>query len=705
MLLTPQHRLFVAALLTALAAVTAIQLALRAPMLDLLLVSDNGSGLLVAKIGPGSANRQQLSPGARVTEIGGVEVGSGLRIEEPDQLGSWDEYNGFLEAMEKLSGGLSDHRIEARVDGRSVMLTARQRLITDLPPMFWFQISVGVLAFLIAAGVYAFRPTAPGAAHFALAGLAIMISVAAASVYSTRELILSGELIRQLSRVNEFGAVFFTGALVALMGEYPKTIITRVPLAIVSYSGALLIWVGFALQRYPEPGTVYAGILLFFSATFLLAFLQWRRTIGSPVERAALKWYLLSIYIGTGLFATVILFPVAMGTEPVASQGMMFVVFLFMFVGIAFGITRYRLFELDRWWLAAWSWFLGGVLVVAIDLLLLSVLGLNQGTSLALSLALVGWVWFPARQWILARLRRESSDSSRLVHRLVRILFGAETPGRLAEMWQKHLMDEWGALELQVREGKLDHPYVGEDAQMMAVPGLLGDKHLVLLHPQRGNRLFNRRDLDDATLLHTLACQARDGLLARQKALEEKQRIFGDLHDDVGSKLLSLLYRAQDEDSGELARSALQDLRDVVSQPDEGELSLTDALADWRAEAQERLDLSGIRLEWRQSPVERMLPVFHLRHLGRVLREALNNVIKHSGATKVSIEISLEDEILHLAIADNGIGGEPGVWKEGRGLSSIRHRLNKLGGQGRWRQNDGGGCMLELSLPVGGLTE
>ncbi|WP_428610667.1 ATP-binding protein [Sedimenticola sp.] len=701
MKLTPQHRLFFAAILAAAVVAATVHLSLYAPVFDLVMTPHAQGGLIITRVAPGSLNARQVSQGGRLTRLGGIEMDGTLLIEEPDQLGTWESYNRFLDALGQLNAAVDQGTVSAEIDGEPVTLSARPRTIGDLPSMFWVQLAVGVLGFLIAAGVYAFRPRDRGAAHFAVTGLGLLLSATAATVYSTRELVMDGETVRLLSAVNWFGTLTFTAALVALLWEYPRTLGHRFPVPTIVYGAALLSWIGFVRQLFPDPGSVYLTILCLFSITFLFAWLQWRKTAAHPVERAALKWYLLSIYLGTGLFAAVILLPLALGTEPVASQGVMFVVFLLMFVGIALGITRYRLFDLDRWWLTAWIWFFGGLVVIGVDALLLWALGLTQGTSLALSLALVGWIYFPARQWLFSHLHRGGDERGRQIHRLIQELFSAEEVGQLAELWHKYLAREWDVLDLQIEPGSLSAPRIGNDAQTLAVPHLFGEQHLVLHHPHRGSRLFTRRDSEAATLLHQLARQALDGLSARHEAIEERRRIFGDLHDDVGSKLLSLLYRAKDPASGELARSALADLRDVVSQSDEGVLPLTDALADWRAEAQERLDDAGILLQWEQT-VATDLPVstFRLRHTACILREALNNVIKHAGGTTVTVRITETAGRLHLAIMDDGVGSDPETWREGRGMLNIRHRLNKLGGSVQWRRHAQAGCTLEVTVPL-----
>ena len=698
---TPQLRLSLAALIAVVIWVIAIQLALRAPMLDVSFSANQQGELIIASVASDSASAQSLAVGDKISHLNQIEVDGSLAIEEPDQLGPWSSYNGLLDTLTRLDAVSRNGPIQLVSEGRTINLETRSRHINDLPFMFWFQLVVGALAFFISAGVYAFRPQENGAKHFAFAGLSIFTSSSMAAIYSTRELIFNGELLHILSAINELGANLFTAALVALLWVYPKPIYNSMLTTALFYIVALISAAAFAFQYFADTSGVYTTILALFSISFLFAILQWRKTSSSPVERAALKWYLLSIYLGTGLFAAAILLPASLGIEPPASQGLMFAVFLFMFVGIALGITRYRLFDLDRWWLTAWSWFFGGLMLIGLDAILVSVVGLNQSTSLALSLALAGWVYFPARQWLYGILRRRKGERSRQISRLVQNLFSAEELEQMAMLWRQHLAQEWEVLESSIEQGRLGEPRIGKDAQSLSVPDLIEGQHLVLYYPFHGSRLFTSRDQLTAALLYKIADQAMQGLIERLKALEERRRIFGDLHDDVGSKLLSLLYRSKDPANRELARSALEDLRDVVSQPDEGILPLLDMLADLRAESQDRLDGAGIELHWQQAefkPV--MISVFRIRHITRVLRESINNVIKHADAQKVEIRIELIDGQLNLSIEDDGCATDPAQWTIGRGVSSIKHRLQKIGGEGKWRSAQDGGCIIEIILPL-----
>ena len=195
--------------------------------------------------------------------------------------------------------------------------------------------------------------------------------------------------------------------------------------------------------------------------------------------------------------------------------------------------------------------------------------------------------------------------------------------------------------------------------------------------------------------------EQRRELEREQAATEERQRIYSDLHDDLGAKLLSLVYRADRESTADLARSALQDLRDVVSRTDETRFSLGALLSDWRSEAQQRLDLAGVQLQWRQ-PDDALLEQSSSSelafHLGRVLREAVSNILKHAQASEADISVEIDAALLRITIRDNGRGCLGA--QAGRGISNMHKRIADLHGDLRGPESQPQGCRIIIELPL-----
>lgn len=180
----------------------------------------------------------------------------------------------------------------------------------------------------------------------------------------------------------------------------------------------------------------------------------------------------------------------------------------------------------------------------------------------------------------------------------------------------------------------------------------------------------------------------------------ERERIYSDLHDDVGAKLLDLIYRAESPENAALARSALKDLREVVSRARGEPASLLEALSEMEAEARTRLGAAEISLNWRQDHdiAERRLDSAQHLHLFRIVREAISNVIRHAHAHALSVRLAVVAQILRIEIKDDGVGlADDG---DGRGKSNMRKRADELAGHITWRDGTLGGTRVLLSLPL-----
>lgn len=184
--------------------------------------------------------------------------------------------------------------------------------------------------------------------------------------------------------------------------------------------------------------------------------------------------------------------------------------------------------------------------------------------------------------------------------------------------------------------------------------------------------------------------------------VEERERIYRDLHDDVGAKLLSLVFRAGKPEDADLARSALRDLRDVVSRTGASSYQLEDVIADWRVECDQRLTEAGIALDWQVDGALEGLSLSQPQalNLGRILREAISNVIHHAGARNVGVSIAVADRQLRLEVRDDGRGLPAKLRPGGRGLRNMESRAARLGGVLSRENAEPSGCIVNLALPL-----
>jgi len=104
---------------------------------------------------------------------------------------------------------------------------------------------------------------------------------------------------------------------------------------------------------------------------------------------------------------------------------------------------------------------------------------------------------------------------------------------------------------------------------------------------------------------------------------------------------------------------------------------------------------------------EREVPP-HRRHgLLLAVKEALHNIIKHAGATRVEVQCSMDSGAFVVRVADDGCGFDPQASRtaarrrQGSGLENMRRRLAELGGEWCLESRVGGGTQVVFRMPLG----
>jgi signal transduction histidine kinase len=185
----------------------------------------------------------------------------------------------------------------------------------------------------------------------------------------------------------------------------------------------------------------------------------------------------------------------------------------------------------------------------------------------------------------------------------------------------------------------------------------------------------------------------------------ERKRIAADLHDDLGAKLLTIVHTSESDRISSLAREALEEMRLSVRGLTGKPVRLVDALGDWRAEFVSRLGQANIGAQW-QSPADELpqtLPARAYVQTTRILREAVSNIIKHSGASHCTVRSSVGERDFGLLVQDNGRGIPmelDGKLDRGHGMSSMKHRAKQLQGQCLVESGPGYGTVIRLTLPL-----
>ncbi len=194
-------------------------------------------------------------------------------------------------------------------------------------------------------------------------------------------------------------------------------------------------------------------------------------------------------------------------------------------------------------------------------------------------------------------------------------------------------------------------------------------------------------------------------LRVEQVTEKERKRIAADLHDDLGAKLLTIVHTSESERISTLAREALEEMRLSVRGLTGKPMRLADALADWRAETVLRLGQANIEADWRSpaEEIEHLLPARGFVQTTRILREAVSNIIKHSGASHCKVRCAISERQFGLTVQDNGKGIPmelDGKLDRGHGMSSMKHRAKQMQGQCLVESGPGYGTVIRLTLPL-----
>jgi signal transduction histidine kinase len=194
----------------------------------------------------------------------------------------------------------------------------------------------------------------------------------------------------------------------------------------------------------------------------------------------------------------------------------------------------------------------------------------------------------------------------------------------------------------------------------------------------------------------------------RQMLSQERQRLMQDMHDGLGSSLVSALRvvergRLQDIQVAEVLKSCIDDLKLAIDSMEPVEADLLLLLATLRFRLGSRLESTGITLRWEISDVPTLdwLDPRNALHILRILQEAFANILKHAQASEIRVTTAAGDGWVYVDIADNGRGFavEKALGNGGKGLSNQLRRAQAIGGDVAF-ESSAAGTRLTLRLPV-----
>jgi NarL family two-component system sensor histidine kinase LiaS len=199
--------------------------------------------------------------------------------------------------------------------------------------------------------------------------------------------------------------------------------------------------------------------------------------------------------------------------------------------------------------------------------------------------------------------------------------------------------------------------------------------------------------------------------------LKERQRLASDLHDSVSQVIFSLCITAESQarmiEKGDYVQvKALSEIIRLSAANVHAEMSLlmlelrpmslsTSTLADLLKQL-----VIGTLGRYTSVEIETIiektptLAIEPKNAIFRILQEALNNVVKHAGAGKVTVKLLSQDDTIHLTIEDDGHGFDPETQAPGIGLHIMRERATKIGSELKIKSSKDKGTCITLTYQI-----
>lgn len=198
---------------------------------------------------------------------------------------------------------------------------------------------------------------------------------------------------------------------------------------------------------------------------------------------------------------------------------------------------------------------------------------------------------------------------------------------------------------------------------------------------------------------------------------QEQRRLAAWLHDEIGQNLalLKILFdrmgertphkRGQSEQIADLLASTIKEIREhttQISPPLLQKLGLVPSISKLANDLGQAHGFSAVIEEHRPLPI---LPMPLRSTLFSIIKELLVNIVKHAGASLVSVAFDLDGDSMTIIIRDNGAGFdverlESAVHQNSFGLFHVRQRIGLLGGTFRMESAAGQGSSCLLRIPL-----
>lgn len=204
----------------------------------------------------------------------------------------------------------------------------------------------------------------------------------------------------------------------------------------------------------------------------------------------------------------------------------------------------------------------------------------------------------------------------------------------------------------------------------------------------------------------------RNSIEQQQFIRNERQRISGEIHDDIGSGLFAIQLFA---DMASKARADIKEIKEISVMVNDMSEKINEIIWSTNSESDTLENLlyfiehQAIKLfEYTNIHFEPDFPIDILnmqitshgrRNTYLLIKELVYNAIKHAKASHVSLKVTISNGVLIFLVKDNGIGYNPSeIRQNARGLKNIRARVSEL--KGTMVMENYKGTLVMIKIPV-----
>ena len=227
-----------------------------------------------------------------------------------------------------------------------------------------------------------------------------------------------------------------------------------------------------------------------------------------------------------------------------------------------------------------------------------------------------------------------------------------------------------------------------------------------------------RVSIDDARAELRTTMAREHTLMVHNARLNERLGLAHELHDGLGGALVRAIAQVEQSDaplprgqSLSVLKHMRDDLRQLIDSGSSLGVAVPESPRHWLAPLRHRfvqlLDELDIQSDWQVPPHWPARPTpLQCMVLTRVIEEGMTNIVKHSRARQVQVQLSGTPDTLHLRVRDDGLGFDAEAVQQAGisvGLRSMQARVARVGGQLQVQSAPGGsgeGTTLQVQLPV-----